>query len=141
MFTSSAQRGGAYVVGAFEHPTRLATDKSIAQLHAEVARGALEDAGLGIGDVDAFFTADAPGLGPIAVVEHLGIKPKIVDSTDVGGSSYLLHVNHAALAIAAGKCSVALIALAGRPRAEGKTIVASKFAGPDVGFGGSEFRD
>jgi acetyl-CoA C-acetyltransferase len=134
LFTSSAQRGGAYVVGAFEHPTRLATDKSIAQLHAEVARGALEDAGLGIGDVDAFFTADAPGLGPIAIVEHLGIKPKIVDSTDVGGSSYLLHVNHAALAIAAGKCSVALITLAGRPRAEGKTIVASKFAGPEVGF-------
>ena len=42
-----------------------------------------------------------------------------VDSTDTGGSSYLIHVGHAAQAIAAGKCSVALITLAGRPRSEG----------------------
>jgi acetyl-CoA C-acetyltransferase len=134
LLTTPSNPGAAYIAGAFEHPTRLATDLSIAQLHAEVARGALEDAGLGIADVDAFYTADAPGLGPIAIVEHLGIKPQIVDSTDVGGSSYLLHVNHATQAIVAGKCSVALITLAGRPRAEGKTTVASRFAGPDVGF-------
>jgi acetyl-CoA C-acetyltransferase len=31
----------------------------------------------------------------------------------------VIHVAHAAEAIAAGKCSVALITLAGRPRAEG----------------------
>jgi hypothetical protein len=31
----------------------------------------------------------------------------------------VLHVGHAAEAIAAGKCRVALITLAGRPRAEG----------------------
>jgi acetyl-CoA C-acetyltransferase len=42
-----------------------------------------------------------------------------VDSTDTGGSSYLLQVGHAAEAIAAGKCDIALITLAGRPRAEG----------------------
>src|SRR3981189_2343122 len=126
--------GRAYIAGAFEHPTRIATEQSVAQLHAEVAQGALLDAGLSIGGGAPYYTADAPGLGPMAIVEHLGIKPRIVDSTDVGGSSYLLHVNHAALAIAAGKCSVALITLAGRPRAEGKTIVASKFAGPEVGF-------
>src|SRR5205814_6635343 len=42
-----------------------------------------------------------------------------IDSTDVGGSSYLLQVGHVAEAIAAGKCSIALITLAGRPRAEG----------------------
>ena len=46
-------------------------------------------------------------------------KPRHVDSTDTGGSSYVLHVGHAAEAIAAGKCKVALITLAGRPRAEG----------------------
>ncbi len=42
-----------------------------------------------------------------------------MDSTDTGGSSYVLHVGHAAQAIAAGKCKVALITLAGRPNAEG----------------------
>ena len=45
-------KGKAYVVGAFEHPTRLAPDKSVAQLHAECALGALADAGLSLSDVD-----------------------------------------------------------------------------------------
>ena len=53
------------------------------------------------------------------MVEYMGLKPRHVDSTDTGGSSYVLHVGHAAEAIAAGKCKVALITLAGRPRAEG----------------------
>ena len=44
-----------FIVGAYEHPTRLATNKSVAQLHAEVAIGALEDAGLSKGDIDGFF--------------------------------------------------------------------------------------
>ena len=48
-----------------------------------------------------------------------GLKLRHIDSTDTGGSSYLLQVGHVAEAIAAGKCSVALITLAGRPRAEG----------------------
>lgn len=52
----------AFIAGAFEHPTRYAPDKSVAQLHAECARGALADAGLGFEDVDGYFcAADAPG--------------------------------------------------------------------------------
>ena len=39
-------KGMAYIAGAFEHPTRKAPDKSVAALHAECAKGALEDAGL-----------------------------------------------------------------------------------------------
>jgi acetyl-CoA C-acetyltransferase len=114
--------GKAYLVGAFEHPTRLAPDKSVAQLHAEVARGALADAGLGKDDVDGYFCAgDAPGMGPLSMVDYMGLKVRHVDSTDTGGSSYLIHVAHAAQAIAAGKCNVALITLAGRPRSEGSS--------------------
>src|SRR5471032_1086112 len=113
-------KGKAYIAGIYEHPTRLAKDISLAQIHAQVAKGALEDAGLTLKDVDAYFCAgDAPGLGPMSMVEYMGIRPRHVDSTDTGGSSYVLHVGHAAEAIAAGKCKVALITLAGRPRAEG----------------------
>src|SRR5882672_1290464 len=113
-------KGKAYLVGAYEHPTRKAEDKSVAQLHAEVAKGALEDAGLSRGDVDGYFCAgDAPGLGPLAMADYLGLKLRHMDSTDAGGTSYLIHVGHAAQAIALGKCNVALITLAGRPRSEG----------------------
>jgi acetyl-CoA C-acetyltransferase len=113
-------KGKAYIAGIYEHPTRLAKDISLAQIHAQVAKGALEDAGLTKDDVDGYFCAgDAPGLGPMSMVEYMGLKPRHVDSSDIGGASYVLHVAHAAEAIASGKCKVALITLAGRPRAEG----------------------
>lgn len=109
--------GKAYIAGAFEHPTRKATGKTIPQLHAEMAAGALADAGLTSRDIDGFFCAsDAPGMGGLNMAEYLGLRPSYVDNTDTGGSSYILAVGHAAQAIAAGKCSVALITLAGMPR-------------------------
>ncbi|HVR48605.1 MAG TPA: thiolase domain-containing protein [Pseudorhodoferax sp.] len=109
----------ACIAGAYEHPLRHAPDKTVAQLHAEVARGALEDAGLTKDDVDGYFCAgDAPGLGCLSMADYLNIRPRHIDSTETGGSSYLIHVAHAAQAIAAGKCRVALITLAGRPRSE-----------------------
>src|SRR3546814_11751163 len=53
------------------------------------------------------------------MADYMGLRLRHVDSTATGGSSYLIHVSHAAQAVAAGKCSVALIPLAGRPRAGG----------------------
>jgi acetyl-CoA C-acetyltransferase len=114
-------KGRAYIAGAYEHPTRKAPDSSLAQLHAEVALGALADAGLTLRDVDGYFCAgDAPGMGPVSMVDYLNLKVRHVDATDTGGTSYLIHVSHAAQAIAAGKCDVALVTLAGRPRSEGQ---------------------
>jgi acetyl-CoA C-acetyltransferase len=125
--------GKAFIVGAYEHPTRLAPDKSVAQLHAESAKGALQDAGLSLSDVDGYFCAgDAPGLGALSMVDYLGLKARHVDTTETGGSSYLVHVSHAAQAIAAGKCNVALVTLAGRPRSEGHSGTRKRTWGPDV---------
>ncbi|MBS0407376.1 MAG: thiolase domain-containing protein [Proteobacteria bacterium] len=114
-------KGKACIAGAYEHPTRKAPDKTVAQLHAECARGALQDAGLTLADVDGYFCAgDAPGLGANSMADYLGLtRLRHIDNTDTGGSAYLIHVAHAAQAIAAGKCDVALITLAGRPRTEG----------------------
>src|SRR6201996_6160351 len=122
-------KGKAYLMGAFEHPTREAPDKSVAQLHAECARGALEDAGLTKDDIDGYFCAgDAPGFGAMSMADYMGLRNlRHMDSTETGGSSYILHVGHAAEAIAAGKCSVALVTLAGKPRTE-------KGGGPRGGF-------
>ena len=127
-------KGKAYLVGAFEHPTRKAPDKSVAQLHAEVAKGALEDAGLGKADVDGYFCAgDAPGLGGLSMADYMGLKLRHIDTTETGGSSYVIHVAHAAQAIAMGKCNIALITLAGRPRSEGMaTGTAPRQYGPGL---------
>ena len=132
--------GKAYIAGIYEHPTRKATDKSVAQLHAESAAGALADAGLGPDDVDAYYCAgDAPGLGPLSMIDYMGLQNvRHMDSTETGGSSYVVHIGHAAQAIAMGKANVALITLAGRPRAEGMaTGTAPRNYGsdaPDVPF-------
>jgi len=128
----------AYIVGIYEHPTRKAEDKSLAQLHAESAKGAIEDAGLTKKDIDGYFCAgDAPGLGPLSMADYMGLKLRHMDSTDCGGSSYLIHVGHAAEAIALGKCSVALITLAGKPRSEGQatgTAARTAQTTPDAPF-------
>jgi acetyl-CoA C-acetyltransferase len=125
-------KGQAYLMGAYEHPTRDAPDKTTAQLHAECARGALEDAGLTFDDVDGYFCAgDAPGFGAMSMIDYMGLKNvRHMDTTETGGSSYILHVAHAAQAIAAGKCTVALITLAGRPRNGGNRPGASMAGGP-----------
>jgi acetyl-CoA C-acetyltransferase len=116
-------KGKAYIVGAYEHPLRKAPDHSVAQLHAECAKGALEDAGLTKNDIDAYFCAgDAPGSNVWSMANYMNLtKLKHVDSTDMGGTSYLVHVAHAAEAIASGKCNIALITLAGRPNSEGSS--------------------
>jgi len=68
--------------------------------------------------VDGYFCAgDAPGFGAMSMIDYMGLRNiRHMDSTETGGSSYLIHVGHAAQAIAEGKCTVALITLAGRPR-------------------------
>src|SRR5713226_6838122 len=81
-------------------------DKSVLQLHAEAAHNALTEAGLTTNDVDGIFAA---GTSPMETAEYLGITPRYMDGTSVGGSSFVIHVGHAATAIANGLCSVALI--------------------------------
>ena len=89
-------------------------------------------------DIDGYFCAgDAPGLGPLSMADYMGLKLRHMDSTDTGGSSYLIHVGHAAEAIALGKCEIALITLAGRPRSEGQatgTAARTAQTTPDAPF-------
>ena len=125
-------KGRAYIAGIFEHPLRKITDKSVAQLHAECAKGALDDAGLTFKDVDAYFcSGDVPGLGALSMPDYMGLMVRHLDSTNTGGSSYLYHVGHAAEAIAAGKCKVALITCAGFGR---KGTAVRDRGGPETAF-------
>jgi len=117
-------RGQACIVGIFEHPTRKAVDLTVAEIHAECAAGALADAGLSHDDIDGYFCGeDAPGQGAFSMLDYMGLtKVRHFDATEAGGSSYLMHVAHAADAIAAGRCNVALVTLAGRPRTSKEPI-------------------
>src|SRR6266849_3568919 len=112
-------RGKAYIVGAFEHPDRMIPDRSVAQIHAENTAGVLKDAGLSLSDVDGLFVVGGGGMLSISMADYLGLNNlSYLDGTNVGGSSHVYHIGHAAAAIAMGKCSVALVTLANRPRSE-----------------------
>jgi acetyl-CoA C-acetyltransferase len=115
-----------YIAGAFEHPTREAPEKSTMQLHAEVARGAIEDAGVTKDDIDGLMTAGVPeyeySLTPLVMADYLNLDVSYSDTTDYGGSAYVNHIGHAASAIHDGKCDAVLITLGGRPRSRSQAV-------------------
>lgn len=90
-------------------------DRQVRAMELAVVREALADAGLGIADVDAVFCST--GVIPsLELAEYLRIVPRWTDSTMTGGSSFEVLVEHAALALEAGRCDVALIVYAENPR-------------------------
>ncbi|MGC1341754.1 MAG: hypothetical protein WA854_05485, partial [Candidatus Binataceae bacterium] len=107
-------------------------DKSMFQIMAESVRGALDDAGLTIKDVDGLATTGMGmgGMGIIGFSDYLNLTPNYVDSTAIGGSSFVAHTAHAAAAIAAGLCEVCVVVY-------GSTAASSRFAIGTGGAGGS----
>jgi acetyl-CoA acetyltransferase len=109
---SGLQRGSVAAVGAAESDLgQVAPGTSPVDLMAQATIRALEDCGLALKDVDGLFVAATQTrMGPLALAEYLGIKPKYFDGTQVGGSSFMSHVAHAQAAIQLGLCKVAVIA-------------------------------
>jgi len=116
------------IAGVYEHPSRFSPDKSEFQIMAECAKGALDDAGLQLSDVDGLFAASMTmgAMGIIDLAEYLNLKPNYLDGTNIGGSSFVAHVIHASAAINAGLCDVALVLY-------GSTAASSSMA---IGTGG-----
>ena len=100
----------AAIVGIHEWPNRLDPDVSAMQIKAASIARALDDAGLSWSDVDGLYDAnDGEGGGGLGLAPYLGLKPTVIDTTSVGGSSYEFQTAHALADIAAGKCNVAVL--------------------------------
>ena len=100
------------IVGVAESDLGRVPHKSKFQLSAEASRLALDDAGLSKADVDGVLTTIITAGGEFSsmlMAEYMGITPRYTDSTSIGGSSFVVYVEHAAMAIATGRCEVALI--------------------------------
>jgi len=123
------------IAGVYEHPTRWAPDKTEFQIMAESARGALADCGLELRDVDGLLAASM-SMGPMGIVslaEYLNLKPRWLDGTNIGGSSFVAHVSHAAAAIHAGLCEVALILYGSTAASNALAIGTGMGGGRDAG--------
>lgn len=102
------QRGTIAIVGAAESDkVGKQPDKSALMLHAEGARNALADAGLTVRDVDAVLSTGRQTANDIP--EYLGIRPRYMDNTQMGGCSFIAHLQHALALINAGIAEVVLI--------------------------------
>ena len=117
----------AVIVGVADLPLKdgkALTPMSVLQAQALVARDALKDADIAMNEVDGLLTTGmwgVPGPGQLPTVtlsEYLGIPPRFVDGTNIGGSAFEAHVAHAATAIEAGRCEVALITYGSLQRSE-----------------------
>jgi acetyl-CoA acetyltransferase len=134
-------RNSVCIVGV-EESDELGTlpHKSQLTLHVEAVRNAVRDAGLTIGDVDGIFTAGQHS--PATIGEALGIVPRYVDGTTVGGCSFIIMVGHALVALHHGLCDVAVVCHgeSGRsqvgvtPRRD--TAIPGQYEAP-FGFGGA----
>jgi acetyl-CoA acetyltransferase len=114
-------RGAAAVAGVAESDLgEVGPDRYPLDLAGQAAAAALADAGIAKNEVDGLFSAIAGRpMSNLDVGEYLGIRPRYSDGTMIGGSSFVAHLHHAALAVAAGACDVALIVYGSTPRADG----------------------
>ena len=118
-------RGRAAIVGVAESDLgEVGPGFTPLDLIGQATSRALEDAGLEKQDVDGLFSASAYHHMPtLSVGEYLGIRPRYSDATSMGGSSFVAHLFHAAAAIDAGLCEVALIAYGSTQRSAGGRLV------------------
>jgi acetyl-CoA acetyltransferase len=108
-------RGGAAIVGVADDVSPTGElDRTDRALEVAMVLEALEDAGLTLDDVDGVCHPDSA----VAFAEYLGIHPVFTESTMTGGSSYEVHVEHAAAAIASGICDVVVSVYASTPRSD-----------------------
>jgi acetyl-CoA acetyltransferase len=114
-------RGKAAIVGAAESDLgEVGPGLTPLDLVGQAADRALADAGLNLRDADGLFSASAYySMATVSAGEYLGIRPRYSDATNMGGSSFVSHLLHAATAIDAGLCEVALVIYASTQRSSG----------------------
>jgi acetyl-CoA acetyltransferase len=119
---SGLLRGGAAIVGAAESDLgQVGPGFNVIDLMAQGITRALDDCGLGLKDVDGLISACTQSrTSALNLSEYLGISPNFIDSTIVGGSSFMFHVGHALAAIQLGLCEVAVIAYGSTQRSIGR---------------------
>lgn len=117
-------RGKTAIVGMSTAGVGEAPGFSAIELLGLSVRAALDDCGLKLSDIDAVFAATSShAFASMSVTEYLGLKPKYFDSTNIGGSSFEMHLLQASLALEAGLCDVALICYGSNQRTAGGRLV------------------
>jgi acetyl-CoA acetyltransferase len=129
--------GKAAIVGAAELDTWVSECRSPVGLMAEASRRAVADAGLTLADVDGIFSASSHYTFPtMNLAQELELHPRFMDSSNIGGASFISHLGHAAAAIGAGLCDVAVIAYGSTQRSDkGKLVSRAEWSAYEEPYG------
>ena len=121
-------RGKSAIVGTGHAGFGEAHGLTSFDVMAQSALAALGDAGLKLSDVDGLFcTMMEDSMPALMAAEYLGIQPRFIDGTMLGGSSFVNYLTSATMALDAGLCDVALIVYGSTQRtASGKLVTASR---------------
>ncbi len=106
------------IVGVALSDTGRVDDLTPFHLHSQAVRRAVEDSGLSKDDVDGFASNGTGTLPPIEVAEYLGLRPRWIDSTGVGGGTWEVMAAHAVDAIAQGHADVIVLSYGSTTRAD-----------------------
>jgi acetyl-CoA acetyltransferase len=103
-------RGAAAIVGVGHAGLGQAPGFTEMEILVQAAHRAVSDAGLTMQDIDGICTASvAATMWSMPVIEHLGIRPTFIDSTMLGGSSFVAHLLPAIHALSTGQCNAVLV--------------------------------
>jgi acetyl-CoA acetyltransferase len=103
-------RGKVAIVGVGTAGCGEAHGMSELEILSQAAKAAVEDAGLAMKDIDGLCTANLnAAMWPLNVVECLGLRPKFVEGTNIGGAAFIAHQLPAMLALEAGVCDAVLV--------------------------------
>ncbi len=117
-------RAKASVVGVgttatWDNPGFSAMD----QMGLAVAAAAA-DAGLSVRDIDGLFFASLGHLMPaLTATEYLGLRPKVIGGTNIGGASFMEHLLSAVQALDAGLCDTVCICYGSNQRSAGGKLL------------------
>jgi acetyl-CoA acetyltransferase len=120
----TSMRGKSAIVGMATAGVGESPGWSAMELLGQAAVAAVADAGLKMTDIDGVFAATSSHAFPtMSVVEYLGLRPRYFDGTNVGGSSFELHLLQATMALDAGLCDAALVCYGSNQRTAGGRLV------------------
>ncbi|MFG2088908.1 MULTISPECIES: acetyl-CoA acetyltransferase [unclassified Spirillospora] len=106
---------GVAIAGAAECDLGV-TNRSILGLQAQAVSRALDDAGLGLRDVDGIATTGVSRFSATQLADYFGLQPRWTDSTFAGGSAFEMFVARATQAIQAGQAETIVISFASDQR-------------------------
>lgn len=103
-------RGQVAIVGVGHAGLGAAHGYTEMEILAQAAARAVADAGMSMSDIDGLATCSSSAtMWSMPVAEYLGLRPRYIEATMLGGSSFVAHLLPSVMALVAGQCDAVLV--------------------------------